>query len=85
MEKTDISHAFKKAVMNYFIEHVVFSTDGTEFMSFVKTFCDATNADDAIVRDELKNRIMISCRLLFRPKFTPVTLTVTLKVIWPAR
>jgi len=38
MEKTDISHKFEKAVMNYFIEHVVFSTDGTAFMSFVKHF-----------------------------------------------
>jgi len=26
MEKTDVSHEFEEAVMNYFIEHVVFST-----------------------------------------------------------
>ncbi len=59
MEKTDLSYEFEKAVMNYFIEHVVFATDGTEFMNFVKTVRDATTADDAIIRDELKNRIRI--------------------------
>ena len=59
MEKTDISHEFEKAVMNYFIERVVLSTDGTAFMSFVKTFRDATKADDAMIRDELKNIIGI--------------------------
>ncbi len=37
MENIDISHEFEKAVMNYFIEHVVLSTDGTAFKSFVKT------------------------------------------------
>ena len=59
MENTDISYEFEKAVMNYFIEHVVLSTDGTAFMSFVKSFRDATNADDAIIRDEVKTRIRI--------------------------
>ncbi len=62
MEKTDISYEFEKAVMNYFIEHVVFSTDSTAFMSFVKSFCHATNADDAIIRDEVKNRIRIRAK-----------------------
>jgi len=38
MEKTDISHEFAKAVMNYFIEHVVFSTGRAAFRSFMKTF-----------------------------------------------
>ncbi len=66
MEKTDISHEFEKAVMNYFIQHVVFSTDGTAFMSFVKTFRDATNADDTIIRDELKNRIKIRAENLWK-------------------
>jgi len=63
MEKTDISHEFEKAVMNNFIEHVVFSRDGAAFKNFVKTFCDATNADDEILvmnwraesESELKN------------------------------
>ena len=41
MEKTDMSHKLVKAVMNYVIEHFVFATDGTAFMSFVKTFRDA--------------------------------------------
>ena len=59
MEKTDISHEFEKAVMNYSIEHVVFSRDGAAFKNFVKTFCDATNADDEIISDELKSRIRI--------------------------
>jgi hypothetical protein len=66
MEKTDISHEFEKAVMNYFIEHVVFSTDGTAFMSFVKRFRDATNADDTIIQDELKNRIRIRAENLWK-------------------
>ncbi len=57
MEKTDISYEFEKAVMNYFIEHVVLSTDGTAFESFVQTFRDSTKADDAMIRDELKNII----------------------------
>ena len=30
MENADISYELEKAVMNYFIEHVVFSTDGTD-------------------------------------------------------
>ncbi len=64
MEKADISYEFEKAVMNYFIEHVVFATDGTAFMSFVKTVRDATNADDAIIRNELKNRIGIRAECL---------------------
>ncbi len=59
MENTDISYEFEKAVMNYFIEHVVLSTDGTAFMSFVRTFRDATSANDAIIRDEVKKRIRI--------------------------
>ena len=66
MEKTDISHEFEKAVMNYFIEHVVFSTDGTAFMSFVKRFRDATDADDISIRDELKNRIKIRAENLWK-------------------
>ncbi len=64
MENADISHEFEKAVVNYFIEHVVLSTDGTAFMSFVKTFRDTTNADDAIIRDEVKNRIRIRAEYL---------------------
>ena len=60
MEKTGISYEFEKAVMNYFIENVVFATDGTAFMSFVKTLREATNTDDEIIRDELKNRISAS-------------------------
>ncbi len=59
MEKIDISYEFEKAVMNYFLDYVVFSTDGTAFESFVKSFRDATTADDATIRDELKNRIRI--------------------------
>ncbi len=59
MEKADISYEFEKAVMNYFLDHVVFATDSTAFMSFVKTFRDATKADDAMIRDELKNIIGI--------------------------
>ena len=59
MENADISYEFEKAVMNCFLKHVVFSTDSTAFMSFVKSFRDATTADDAIIRDELKNRIRI--------------------------
>ena len=59
MEKTDISDKFEKAVMNYFIQHVVFSTDGTAFKSFVKTFRDATNIDDESIRGELKKRIRV--------------------------
>ncbi len=55
MEKTDISREFEKAVMNYFLDHVVFATDSTTFMSFVETFRDATKAEDAMIRDELKN------------------------------
>ena len=66
MEKTDISHKLEKAVMNYFIEHVVFSTDGTAFMSFVKRFRDETNADDASIRDELKDRIRIRAENLWK-------------------
>ena len=57
MEKTGISDKFEKAVMNYFIQHVVFATDGTAFTSFVKTFRNATNVDDETIRDQLKNRI----------------------------
>ena len=64
MEKTDIPDKFEKAVMNYFIQHVVFSTDGSAFKSFVKTFRDATNADDEIIRDELKDRIRIRAESL---------------------
>ena len=64
MENTDISDKFEKAVMNYFIQHVVFSTDGTAFKSFVKTFRDATNADDAIIRDEVMNRVKIRAETL---------------------
>ena len=66
MEKTDISHEFEKAVMNYFIEHVVFSRDGAAFKNFVKTFCDATNADDEIISDEVKNRIKIRAEKLWK-------------------
>ncbi len=66
MEKTDISYEFEKAVMNCFIEHVVFATDGTAFMSFVKTVRDATNADDASIRDELNNRIRIRAENLWK-------------------
>ncbi len=66
MENADISYEFEKAVMNYFIEHVVFSTDITAFMSFVKTFREATNADNAIIRDELKNRIRIRAENLWK-------------------
>ncbi len=66
MENTDISYEFEKAVMNYFIEHVVLSTDGTAFMSFVKTFRDATSADDSIIRDELKKRIRIRSENLWK-------------------
>ncbi len=65
MEKTDISHEFEKAVMNYFIQHVVFSTDGAAFKSFMKTFRDATNADDETIRGELKNRIGIRAEKLW--------------------
>ena len=66
METTDISHEFEKAVMNYFIEHVVLSTDGTAFNSFVKTVRDATSADDAIIRDEVKKRIRIRAENLWK-------------------
>ncbi len=66
MENTDISYEFEKAVMNYFIEHVVLSTDGTAFMSFVNTFRDATNADDALIRDEVKTRIRIRAENLWK-------------------
>ena len=66
MEKTDISHEFEKAVMNYFIQHVVFSTDGTAFKSFVKTFRDATNVDDKTISDEVKNRIKIRAEKLWK-------------------
>ena len=66
MERTDISDKFEKAVMNYFIQHVVFSTDGTAFKSFVKTFREATNADDTIIRNELKNRIKIRAEKLWK-------------------
>ena len=66
MENTDISYEFEKAVMNYFIEHVVLSSDGTAFMSFVKTFRDVTNADDASIRDELNNRIRIRSENLWK-------------------
>ncbi len=66
MEKTDISHELDKAAMNYFIEHVVFSTDGTAFKSFMKTFRDVTNADDASIRDELNNRIRIRAENLWK-------------------
>ena len=66
MEKTDISDKFEKAVMNYFIQHVVFSTDGTAFKSFVKTFRDATNVDDETIRDEVKNRIKIRAEKLYK-------------------
>ncbi len=59
MEKTDLSYEFEKAVMNYFLDYVVFSSDSTAFMSFVKTFRDATKADDAMIRDELKSIIGI--------------------------
>ncbi len=65
MEKTDISREFEKAVMNYFLDHVVFSTDGAAFKSFVKTFRDATKADDASIRDELNNRIRIRAEKLW--------------------
>ncbi len=66
MENTDISHEFEKAVMNYFIEHVVLSTDGTAFVSFVKTFRGVTNVDDAIIRDEVKTRIRIRSENLWK-------------------
>ncbi len=66
MEKTDISYEFEKAVMNYFIEHVVLSTDSSAFMSFVNTFRDATNADDALIRDEVKTRIRIRAENLWK-------------------
>ena len=66
MENTDISYEFEKAVMNYFIEHVVLSTDGTAFVSFVKSFRDATNVDDAIIRDEVKTRIRIRAGNLWK-------------------
>ncbi len=66
MEKTDISYGFEKAVMNYFIEHVVFLTDGIEFRSFVKRFRDATNANDALIRDEVKTRIRIRAENLWK-------------------
>ena len=66
MENTDISYEFEKAVMNYFIEHVVLSTDGTAFKSFVKTVRDATSADDAIIRDEVKKRIRIRSENLWK-------------------
>ncbi len=66
MENADISYEFEKAVMNYFLDHVVFSTDSTAFMSFVKTFRDATNADDTIIRDELRNRIKIRSENLWK-------------------
>ena len=66
MEKTDISVKFEKAVMNYFIQHVVFSTDGTAFKSFVKTFRDATNVDDKTISDEVKNRIKIRAEKLWK-------------------
>ena len=65
MEKTGISYEFEKAVMNYFIQHVVFSTDGTAFKSFVKTFRDATNVDDKTISDEVKNRIKIRAEKLW--------------------
>ena len=42
MEKTDISDKFEKAVMDYFIQHVVFSTDGTAFKSFVMQLTPTT-------------------------------------------
>jgi len=42
-----------------FLDHVVFATDSTAFVSFVKTFRDATKAGDALIRDELKNIIVI--------------------------
>ena len=64
MEKIDISYEFEKTVMNYFIEHVVLSTDGAAFKSFAKTLRDATNADDEIIRDEVKNRIRIRAEYL---------------------
>ena len=66
MENTDISDKFEKAVMNYFIQHVVFSTDGTAFKSFVETFRDATNVDDKIISDEVKNRIKIRAEKLWK-------------------
>ena len=66
MEKTDISHEFEKAVMNYFLDNVVFSTDGTAFESFVQTFRDETNADDKIIRDEVKNRIRMRAENLWK-------------------
>ncbi len=66
MEKTDISHELEKAAMNYFIEHVVFSSDGAAFKSFVKTFRDVTNADDVSIRDELNNRIRIRSENLWK-------------------
>ena len=66
MEKIDISYEFEKAVMNYFLDHVVFSTDGAAFKSFVKTLSDATNADDMSIRDELKNRIKIRAENLWK-------------------
>ena len=66
MEKTGISYEFEKAVMNYFIQHVVFSTDGTAFKSFVETFRDVTNVDDKIISDEVKNRIKIRAEKLWK-------------------
>jgi hypothetical protein len=66
MEKTDVSDKFEKAVMNYFIQHVVFSTDGTAFKSFVKALREATNADDEIIRDELKSRITTRAENLWK-------------------
>ncbi len=51
--------------MNYFLDYVVFSTDGTAFESFVQAFHDETNADDEIVRDELKNRINLRADKFF--------------------
>jgi hypothetical protein len=66
MEKIDISDKFEKAVMSYFIQHVVFSTDGTAFKNFVKTFRDATNVDDKTISDEVKNRIKIRAEKLWK-------------------
>jgi len=42
--------------MNYFLDYVVFSTDGTAFESFVQTFRDETNADDKIIRQEFEKQ-----------------------------
>ena len=66
MEKTNISYEFEKAVMNYFIENVVFSTDGTVFKNFLKTFRDTTDADDETICDELNNRIRIRAENLWK-------------------